>query len=288
MINLFRRKRAPVSAFGATDVGRVRSANQDDFVVLTGDDAPLGEALVAVADGMGGHAAGEVASEMSLDLLVASLKRASAPDERALRDAFASANAGVFQAASHNPEYRGMGTTLVVGLVAGGEMIIGNVGDSRMYLLRNNNLERVTRDHSWVGEMVASNMLTEEQAANHPRRNVLTRALGVAASVDVDTSRLPLRRGDRVMLCSDGLHGMVDDKTIARIIGGKSLKLERAARDLIELANKAGGTDNITVALARVDADLESAAAGASENRSAATRAGAADAASVAETLPPR
>ena len=282
-----KKKRAPVSAFGATDVGRVRSANQDDFVVLTGDDAPLGEALVAVADGMGGHAAGEVASEMSLDLLVASLKRASAPDERALRDAFASANAGVFQAASHNPEYRGMGTTLVVGLVAGGEMIIGNVGDSRMYLLRNSNLERVTRDHSWVGEMVASNMLTEEQAANHPRRNVLTRALGVAASVDVDTSRLPLRRGDRVMLCSDGLHGMVDDKTIKRIIGGKSLKLERAARDLIELANKAGGTDNITVALARVDADLESAAAGAGENP-AATRAGAADAASVAETLPPR
>ena len=288
MINLFRRKRAPVSAFGDTDIGRVRSVNQDSVTVLTGDDAPLGEALVAVADGMGGHAAGEVASEMSLDLLVASLKRASAPDERALRDAFASANAGVFQAASHNPEYRGMGTTLVVGLVAGGEMIIGNVGDSRMYLLRNNNLERVTRDHSWVGEMVASNMLTEEQAANHPRRNVLTRALGVAASVEVDTSRLPLRRGDRVMLCSDGLHGMVDDKTIARIIGGKSLKLERAARELIDLANKAGGTDNITVALARVDADLESAAAGASENQSAATRAGAADAASVAETLPPR
>ena len=285
MINLFRRKRAPVSAFGDTDIGRVRSVNQDSVTVLTGDDAPLGEALVAVADGMGGHAAGEVASRRSLELLVESLKSASAPDERALRDAFAQANAGVFREASQNPEYRGMGTTLVVGLVTGGELIIGNVGDSRMYLWRDGNLDRVTSDHSWVGEMVARNMLTEVQAANHPRRNVLTRALGVAASVESDVTRLKLRRGDRVMLCSDGLHGMVDDKTIARIIGGKSLKLERAARELIDLANKAGGTDNITVALARIDADLESAAAGASENRSAAR---AADAASAAETMPPR
>ena len=284
MINLFRRKRAPVSAFGDTDIGRVRSVNQDAYVVLTGGDAPLGEALVAVADGMGGHAAGEVASQMSLDLLVASLKRASAPDERALRDAFAQANAGVFQAASHNPEYRGMGTTLVVGLLTGGELIIGNVGDSRMYLLRNDKLERVTRDHSWVGEMVASNMLTEEQAANHPRRNVLTRALGVAASVESDLSRLKLRRGDRLMLCSDGLHGMVDDTTIKRIIGGKSLKLERAARELIELANKAGGTDNITVALARIDADLESSAAESAQDTTAAR----APDASAAATLPPR
>ena len=285
MINLFRRKRAPVSAFGDTDIGRVRSVNQDSVTVLTGDDAPLGEALVAVADGMGGHAAGEVASRRSLELLVESLKSASAPDERALRDAFAQANAGVFREASQNPEYRGMGTTLVVGLVTGGELIIGNVGDSRMYLWRDGNLDRVTSDHSWVGEMVARNMLTEVQAANHPRRNVLTRALGVAASVESDVTRLTLQRGDRVMLCSDGLHGMVDDKTIARIIGGKSLKLERAARELIDLANKAGGTDNITVALARIDADLESAAAGASENRSAAR---AADAASAAETMPPR
>ena len=275
-----------MSAFGGTDIGRVRSVNQDSETVLTGEDAPLGEALVAVADGMGGHAAGEVASQMSLDLLVASLKRASAPDERALRDAFASANAGVFQAASQNPEYRGMGTTLVVGLVTGGELIVGNVGDSRMYLWRNGDLSRVTRDHSWVGEMVASNMLTEEQAANHPRRNVLTRALGVAASVESDTSRLKLQRGDRVMLCSDGLHGMVDDKTIARVMGGKSLNLKKAATELIDLANEAGGTDNITVALARIDADLESAAADANESPTAA-RAGAADA-NAAATLPPR
>ena len=284
MINLFRRRRGPAAAFGATDIGRVRSVNQDSVVVLTDDDAPLGEALIAVADGMGGHAAGEVASQMSLDLLVDSLKGARAPDERALRDAFSRANAGVFREASQNPEYRGMGTTLVAGLLAGGELIIGNVGDSRMYLWRNGELRRVTQDHSWVGEMVAAGALTEEQAANHPRRNVLTRALGVSASVKADLARLPLLRGDRLTLCSDGLHGMVDDKTIERVVGGKSLNLKKAAGELIDLANRAGGTDNITVALARIDADLE-----VSETKDATARRSAADTtAAQAATLPPR
>ena len=284
MINLFRRRRGPAAAFGATDIGRVRSVNQDSVVVLIGDDAPLGEALIAVADGMGGHAAGEVASRRSLELLVESLKSASAPDERAMRDAFAQANAGVFREASQNPEYRGMGTTLVAGLLTGGDLIIGNVGDSRMYLHRNGELSRVTQDHSWVGEMVAAGALTEEQAANHPRRNVLTRALGVSASVKADLARLPLLRGDRLTLCSDGLHGMVDDKTIERVVGGKSLNLKKAAGELIDLANRAGGTDNITVALARIDADLE-----VSETKDATARRSAADAtAAQAATLPPR
>ena len=279
--NLFSKKKRPVSVFGDTDVGRVRSANQDSVVVRAGNDAPLGEALIAVADGMGGHAAGEVASQMSLDLLITSLASASAPDERALRDAFSRANAGVFSAASQNPEYRGMGTTLVAGLLTGDELIIGNVGDSRMYLYRDGELARVTQDHSWVGEMVAAGALTEEQAANHPRRNILTRALGVASSVEADLGRVALKRGDRLILCSDGLHGMVDDKTIAGVVGGKSLDLKKAARELIDLANKAGGTDNITVALARIDADLE-----VSETRDApSARRSAAD--TLSETLPP-
>ena len=283
MINLFRKKKRPVSVFGDTDVGRVRSVNQDSVVVRAGDDAPLGEALIAVADGMGGHAAGEVASQMSLDMLISSLASASAPDERAMRDAFSRANAGVFSAASQNPEYRGMGTTLVAGLLTGDELIVGNVGDSRMYLYRDGELARVTQDHSWVGELVAAGALTEEQAANHPRRNILTRALGVASSVESDLGRIALKRGDRLILCSDGLHGMVDDKTIAKVVGGKSLDLKKAARELIDLANKAGGTDNITVALARIDADLESAE---TRETSASARSSAVDTLSV--TLPPR
>lgn len=275
-------KRDPVSAFGETDVGRVRSANQDDFDVKMGEESPLGEALVAVADGMGGHAAGEVASEMSLKLLIESLAGESAPSEDALRRAFARANAGVFREASAKPEYRGMGTTLVAALFAGGDMIIGNVGDSRMYLRRDGKLERITKDHSWVGEMVAAGALTEEQAARHPRRNILTRALGVGASVEADIGRLKLRRGDRIMLCSDGLHGMVDDKTISEIMGARSLDLKKAARELIDLANKAGGTDNITVALARIDADAKPG-----EAETPPSAGGAPDAQSAA-TLPPR
>ena len=283
MINFFRRKR-PVSVFGDTDVGRVRSVNQDSVVVRAGDDAPLGEALIAVADGMGGHAAGEVASQMSLDMLISSLASSDAPDERAMRDAFSRANAGVLSAASQNPEYRGMGTTLVAGLLTGHELIVGNVGDSRMYLYRDGEMTRATQDHSWVSEMAAAGALTEEQAANHPRRNILTRALGVASSVEADVERIALKRGDRLILCSDGLHGMVDDKTIAGVVGGKSLDLKKAARELIDLANKAGGTDNITVALARIDADLESA-----ETRgdaAASARSSAVNTLSV--TLPPR
>ena len=284
MINIFRKKKRPVSVFGDTDVGRVRSVNQDSVVVRAGDDAPLGEALIAVADGMGGHAAGEVASQMSLDLLITSLASASAPDERAMRDAFARANAGVLSAASQNPEYRGMGTTLVAGLLTGHELIVGNVGDSRMYLYRDGEMTRATQDHSWVGEMVAAGALTEEQAAKHPRRNILTRALGVESSVEADAGRIALKRGDRLILCSDGLHGMVDDKTIAGVVGGKSLDLKKAARELIDLANKAGGTDNITVALARIDADLESAET--RDMSTASARSSAVDTLSV--TLPPR
>lgn len=275
-------KRDPVSAFGDTDVGRVRSANQDDYAVKMGEESPLGEALVAVADGMGGHAAGEVASEMSLKLLIESLAGESAPSEDALRRAFARANAGVFREASAKPEYRGMGTTLVAALFAGGDMIIGNVGDSRMYLRRDGKLERITKDHSWVGEMVAAGALTEEQAARHPRRNILTRALGVGASVEADIGRLRLRRGDRIMLCSDGLHGMVDDKTISEIMGARSLDLKKAVSELIRLANKAGGTDNITVALARIDADAKGA-----RTEETPASAGVSDAQSAA-TLPPR
>ena len=278
-------KREPVAAFGDTDIGRVRSVNQDSVSVRAGDEWSLGEALVAVADGMGGHAAGEVASKMSLDLLIESLSGEIAPSEAALRRAFARANAGVFREANAKPEYRGMGTTLVAALFAGGAMLTANVGDSRMYLWRNGKLERVTNDHSWVGEMVAAGALTEEQAARHPRRNILTRALGVGASVESDVGRVPLRRGDRVMLCSDGLHGMVDDKTIAEIMGARSLDLRKAARELISLANEAGGTDNITVALARVDADMEGG--GKTESPSSASAGGAPDAQSAA-TLPPR
>ena len=132
---------------------------------------------------------------------------------------------------------------------------ICNVGDSRAYLLRDGRLSQLTRDHSWVGDMVARGLLTPEQAAVHPRRSVLTRALGVSEFVQVDVTRVSLRQGDRILLCSDGLYGVVDENTIATVLNRGSLR--SAARELVRLANNAGGTDNITVVVAQMDAAVE-------------------------------
>ena len=251
-----RREAAPMSAIGVTDVGVVRSVNQDNFLTLLGRDAPLGGALLAVADGMGGHAAGEVASQMSLELLTDSLSSASSPSPQSLRQAVERANSGVYHA-SQRPDLRGMGTTLVAALLAGADLLLCNVGDSRAYLMRDGALNQLTQDHSWVGEMVASGHLTPQQAAVHPRRNVLTRALGVGESVQVDTTSVSLKRGDIVLICSDGLHGLVDDWMMAAILDRRAKSLKKIARELVESAKRAGGPDNITVVVARMDSHAQ-------------------------------
>ena len=266
-----------ISATGITDVGVVRSSNEDNFAVLLGQDAPLGDALLAVADGMGGHAAGEIASQMSLDLLIDALSDKSSPTEQTLREAVGRANDGVYRASSLGPNLRGMGTTLVTGLLTGGALLISNVGDSRAYLLRDGRLQQLTRDHSWVGDMVARGLLTSEQASVHPRRNVLTRALGVSEIVQVDVTRVFLRQGDRILLCSDGLHGLVGDAAIQMIMNGKSLAA--VARELVRAANHAGGIDNITVVVAQMNSTVQAVQ---SENAADSSR----DSSSV--TLPPR
>ena len=254
-MRLFRRRASsnPMSATGITDVGVVRSSNQDNFEVLLGKDAPAGDALLAVADGMGGHAAGEIASQVSLDSLKSALSDITSPTEQSLREAVELSNTRVYSA-SLMDGLQGMGTTLVVGLLVGDVLFICNVGDSRAYVLRDGLLKQVTRDHSWVADMVAGGLLTPEQAAVHPRRNVLTRALGIGEIVQVDTGRIRLRRGDRVLLCSDGLHGLVSDGAMSGILSGGPIK--RTARDLVRSAKRAGGTDNITVIVAQVNSDL--------------------------------
>src|SRR6476646_8438294 len=225
----------------ATDVGRVREGNEDAYLV---DDA-MG--LVAVADGMGGHRAGEVASATALEAL-----RSAITHGRPLRESMQDANEAVFTKSLTDEELRGMGTTLTAAtLVTGGTVLVGHVGDSRAYLLHDGELRQVTVDHSLVEELVREGRLTADEAAVHPQRSILTRALGVDASVEVDVYPVELVPGDRLLLCSDGLTGMVQAEVIAATLRREE-DPARAATQLVDAANSAGGEDNITVVVVAV------------------------------------
>jgi protein phosphatase len=228
----------------ATDVGQVRQVNEDGYLV----DEPLG--LIAVADGVGGHRAGEVASATALEALRAGLRSG-----RSLREAIEEANEAVFTKSLSDEELRGMGTTLTAGtMAAGGTFIVGHVGDSRAYLLHDGELRQLTTDHSRVQELVDDGRLTADEAAVHPMRNVITRALGMDATVDVDIYPVQLEPGDRVLFCSDGLTGMLRDDLVGAELRRDS-DLSRVVARLIDAANNAGGEDNITVVVASVTAD---------------------------------
>ncbi len=225
----------------ATDVGRVRDGNEDAYLV---DDA-MG--LVAVADGMGGHRAGEVASATALEAL-----RAAVTSGRPLRESIEDANEAVFTKSLTDTSLRGMGTTLTAGtLASGGTLLVGHVGDSRAYLLHDGELRQVTDDHSLVEELVREGKLTADEAAVHPQRSIITRALGVDSSVVVDVYPVELVPGDRLLLCSDGLTGMVQPDDIAATLRRES-DPTRAAAQLVDAANSAGGEDNITVIVVAV------------------------------------
>jgi protein phosphatase len=226
----------------ATDVGRVRSLNEDSFLVA--------EALFAVADGMGGHRGGEVASAEALEALRTSVLE---PDAAALVGAVESANRKVFEHSLADPELSGMGTTIcAVALVRDDEgeasMAIVNVGDSRVYLLSGGEFRQLTEDHSLVETMVRGGQLSPDEAAVHPGRNVLTRALGIEPEIEVDLFRQPVRAGDRFLLCSDGLFNELHDDQISAVLR----RLDRpsdAASDLVRRAAEAGGRDNITAVI---------------------------------------
>ncbi|HVM40554.1 MAG TPA: Stp1/IreP family PP2C-type Ser/Thr phosphatase [Acidimicrobiia bacterium] len=228
---------------GATDVGRSRSANEDAFLC---DDDRL---LYAVADGMGGHRAGEVASSTALEA-VSDRAVDGTPLDEAIRDA----NTVVFEKAQANPDMRGMGTTLTAMQIVEGTARIAHVGDSRAYLLRDGQLTRVTDDHSLVEELVREGRLTPDQAAVHPQRSVITRALGIDDDVVVDTYEVELRSGDRLLLCSDGLTSMLRDDRILDLLR-RTADPQTAADALVEAANAAGGDDNITVVVVDVEGD---------------------------------
>lgn len=249
-----------VKAFGLTHVGRQRQHNEDAFLVE--DDAKL----FLVADGMGGHAAGEIASRIAVDSISEfilhtkeddgtwphaydeSLKRST----NRLMAAVRMANTRVLEAMRKDARLRGMGTTVVACLADDGNvMSVAHVGDSRAYLIRDNNLNRITNDHSWVFEQVQAGMLTEAEAEKHPLRNVITRALGGALQVSPDASEVETRPGDVFLLCSDGLTGMVPEDEILRVVTQNHDDLEAACEKLIETANERGGLDNITAILVK-------------------------------------
>ncbi|MDQ3570279.1 MAG: Stp1/IreP family PP2C-type Ser/Thr phosphatase [Actinomycetota bacterium] len=241
-------------AAGATDVGRVRTSNEDEYL--------LAEPLYAVADGMGGHAAGEVASATAMDALQASFdgNRTVPGLAGAVRDA----NRAVWEQSRQSSELRGMGTTMTaVALVEEGDdeiLAIANVGDSRAYLLRDGELDQLTDDHSVVEELRRAGRLSSEEAASDPRRHVLTRVLGVDADVEVDSFEVIPYQGDRLLLASDGLFGDVSDEEIAAVLRRRS-DPERVAQQLVAMAKDAGGADNITVVVIDVTDDDRSARA---------------------------
>lgn len=227
-----------VERAGLTDVGRQRHANEDAYLL----DPPL----FAVADGMGGARAGEVAARLAAGALEEASR--SVEDVAALID---EANRRIWERSLADPRTAGMGTTVTAALVDGaaGRVTIGHVGDSRAYLLRDGELEQLTSDHSLVAELVEGGVLTPEEAERHPQRSAITRALGTEPTVEVDVFTIDGRSGDLFLLCSDGLSSMVDDETVATVIRDAEGDPAQAAEALVAAANARGGQDNITVVL---------------------------------------
>lgn len=222
----------------ATDVGLVRELNEDACLVR--------ENCCAVADGMGGHRAGEVASRMAIRVVEQELSR-SGPEEFDIVRCIKHANDVVLDASRHADALEGMGTTLTVATVTRGTLKIGHVGDSRAYLLTQAGIEQLTDDHSVVGEMLRSGLITAGEAAAHPKRHAITRALGFFDDLEVDVGTRPVRPGDVVVLCTDGLHDLVNPEEIHEAFM-KPHDPESACHDLISLARSRGGHDNITIA----------------------------------------
>jgi serine/threonine protein phosphatase PrpC len=225
-----------------SDLGRQRQGNEDNYFVR----APL----FVVADGMGGAQAGEVASEMAVESFEESLPDGS--PSTTLAEVIRGANRRIHDRSRSSEEYAGMGTTVTAAYVGESDVTVAHVGDSRAYLWRDGELVRLTRDHSLVGELVARGKLTEEQAEAHPQRNVITRALGAEPDVQVDVEVFDARDGDVFLLCSDGLTGMIHEPGVRPVLE-RARDLEQAGRELIAAANEAGGRDNITVILFRIE-----------------------------------
>jgi serine/threonine protein phosphatase PrpC len=237
----------PVGAYAvASDTGRRRRRNEDNYVV-----APP---LFAVADGMGGAQAGEVASRLAASALEGEGSDGLHGLER-IDALIQEANRRIYDRASTDPAASGMGTTMTVALIEGMTVALGHVGDSRAYLVRGEQMEQLTDDHSLVNELLKSGRLSEEEAHVHPQRSVITRAVGTDPDVDVDGFSIEAEEGDVFLLCSDGLTDMVEDEEILELVHEHRDDLEKAVKALVSAANRGGGEDNITAVAFRISAD---------------------------------
>jgi protein phosphatase len=244
----------------ATDSGMVRTHNEDSIIV----DAASG--FVVLADGMGGYNAGEVASGIATAMLGTSLKQVLDGAEpgriepessetlavKILREQIAGANASIYQAAKSQPQYAGMGTTLVVGLFYDNYLSVAHIGDSRLYRLRQDEFRQITRDHSLLQEQIDSGMITEEMARLSQNKNLVTRALGIDPEVEPEIHTYEVEAGDVYLLCSDGLSDMVEDDEIHLTVSSLQANVQLASQQLVQMANDNGGRDNVSVILVRV------------------------------------
>lgn len=256
--------RLRLAAHGITDCGRRRPHNEDS--ILVAEDL----SLFLVADGMGGHAAGEVASRTAVQSVREFIEQTVkdrdftwpfglnnhySPVENMLLTGFLLANRRVGRLAEENPQYNGMGTTLAGLYAPDGDIHIGHVGDSRIYRLHDGNFAALTADHSWVNEQLQRNIITEDEARTHRWRNIITRALGNRADLEVDLKTIEGHPGDLFLICSDGLTGMIEDQQIRNILLDRGDNLAEACQALVDASNQAGGIDNISVVLVRVLAE---------------------------------
>ena len=232
-----------------SDIGLVRAVNEDNYAIRVPE-------LFVVADGMGGHVAGEIASKLAIDTLLNTIPLHTTSDPVAqLEQGITKSNQAVFCESQSDSRYSGMGTTLTVVHIAGNIVFCGHVGDSRLYLFRQGELSQLTKDHSLVWELARAGTISMEETRTHPQRNILTRAVGASDSIQIDFEQFEWMEGDILMLCTDGLTNMLDDQHICSILS-MDANLDSRLTALVAMANQAGGYDNITVILIQNEGDL--------------------------------
>lgn len=255
-----------ISVFAQTNIGRVRKGNEDSFLVVDttsehSDSLPdalklnftENNNIFMVADGMGGPVAGEVASLLAVDTVLKEMKSNKFSNESdvgpMLVDLLQKANSVIFERAKGHSEMKGMGTTATLAAIINSTLFLGQVGDSRAYIIRKNSATQVTKDQSYVNQLIESGVITEEEAEKHPQRNIILQALGTQISISVALTSVALRRNDYLLLCSDGLSGLVKKEEMQKVLLSTN-NLQIASKALIDLTNKRGGHDNITLILA--------------------------------------